>query len=175
MRYHLVRTQQVPVTRASVTDFFEQPENLQELTPPFLHFQIETPLPITMKEGARIDYTIRLHGLALRWRTHIEAYVPGRRFVDVQLKGPYALWRHTHTFLEIEGGTEIRDHVEYELPFGPIGALGHRALVRRQLETIFDFRAKVVADRFGPPPAPPGASQTSAPGVQPGLGSSAVT
>jgi ligand-binding SRPBCC domain-containing protein len=73
------------------------------------------------------------------------------RFVDVQLDGPYRLWRHLHEFSDLDGGTLVRDRVEYELPFGPLGALAHALLVRRRLEAIFDHRARVIAELLAPP------------------------
>jgi ligand-binding SRPBCC domain-containing protein len=72
------------------------------------------------------------------------------RFVDRQLRGPYALWHHTHEFEPLPGGdTLMRDVVRYALPFGPAGALAHRLLVRRDLARIFDFRFQEVARRIG--------------------------
>lgn len=103
-----------------------------------------------MREGALIDYTIRLHGVPLHWRTRIERYVPGVEFVDLQLKGPYKYWHHHHTFREISGGTEIGDTVTYELPFGPLGEAAHSWFVKGQLDTIFDYRNHVVREKFGP-------------------------
>src|SRR4051812_36809540 len=147
--YVLERTQIVRRPRAEVFPFFADAGNLERLTPPFLGFQILTPLPIEMKIGARIDYRIRLNGVPLRWQTLIEEFVAGERFVDVQVKGPYRRWHHTHTFRDVPGGTELGDRVEYELPLGPIGRLLHRALVKRQLRTIFDYRARVMTELFG--------------------------
>jgi ligand-binding SRPBCC domain-containing protein len=95
-----------------------------------------------------IDYTIRLSRVPLRWRTLIEIWEPGKRFVDVQLRGPYRLWRHEHVFSAVPGGTEVRDHVEYELPFGALGTAAHAVWVRRQLERIFDYRARAVEQLF---------------------------
>jgi ligand-binding SRPBCC domain-containing protein len=93
-----------------------------------------------MKPGALIEYRLKLHHIPLRWLTRIEAWEPGERFVDVQVKGPYRLWHHTHTFEAHENGTRVRDEVRYALPLGPLGELAHRLIVRRDLERIFDFR-----------------------------------
>jgi ligand-binding SRPBCC domain-containing protein len=129
-----------------VFGFFAEARNLEAITPPLLRFTVVTPEPIDMQVGTLIEYRLRLHGLPLRWLTSIQAWDPPHRFVDVQLRGPYALWHHTH---ELEpdgaGGTRMRDTVRYELPFGPLGALAHRVLVRRDLEAIFAFRAERVA------------------------------
>jgi ligand-binding SRPBCC domain-containing protein len=142
--YTLDQTQLVRRPLGEVFAFFSDPQNLELLTPPILGFKILTPTPIEMRVGALIDYRISLRGLPLRWRTRIDAYDPMRSFVDVQLRGPYRSWRHTHVFEERPEGTEVRDHVEYSLPFGPIGALVHRLFVRRDLETIFTYRREAM-------------------------------
>jgi ligand-binding SRPBCC domain-containing protein len=129
---------------SEVFAFFGDPGNLQLLTPPLLNFRILTPVPIEMREGALIDYRISIRGIPLRWQTRIDAYDPLRSFVDVQLRGPYRSWRHTHAFAARPEGTEVRDHVEYSLPFGPFGTLAHTLFVRRDLETIFAYRRKAI-------------------------------
>ena len=68
--------------------------------------------------------------------------------MDRQLKGPYSLWRHTHTFEEVEGGTRMTDHVEYAVPLGPLGSIARAIFVTRMVEKIFDYRARVIGERF---------------------------
>lgn len=148
--YVLERSLVVPRPAAEVFPFFTDATNLERLTPKFLQFHILTPTPIEVRPGTLIDYRIRLGGIPMRWRTRIDDVVPNERFTDVQLRGPYKSWRHTHTFRSVPGGTELGDRVEYELPFGPLGALAHALFVKRQLKTIFDYRAKVMREMFGP-------------------------
>jgi len=143
--YTLDQQQLVRRSLEDVFAFFSSPENLQHLTPRFLDFRILTPVPIEMREGALIDYRISVRGVPLRWQTRIESYEPMRSFVDVQLRGPYRLWRHTHTFEATPEGTDVRDHVEYALPFGPLGQLAHALIVKRDLEQIFAYRRDVIA------------------------------
>jgi ligand-binding SRPBCC domain-containing protein len=98
-----------------------------------------------MRRATRIDYRLKLRGIRLRWRTEIALWDPPHRFVDVQRSGPYRLWHHTHRFEPAGDGTIMTDVVRYALPFGPLGELAHLALVRRDLERIFDFRREQVA------------------------------
>lgn len=146
--YVLERTQVIPRPRDEVFTFFADATNLERLTPSFLGFKILTPRPIEMCAGAVIDYRIKLSGLPMRWKTLIESFVPGEKFVDVQLTGPYARWHHTHTFRDVPEGTEVGDRIEYELPLGPLGRIAHFILVKRQLRTIFDHRQHVMRELF---------------------------
>lgn len=144
----------LPLARSAVFPFFSNAENLELLTPGELHFKILTPTPIAMKTGARIDYQIRLFGFPLNWRTEITLWNPPYEFIDTQLKGPYALWVHHHTFEERGAkATLLRDRVTYRLPLEPLGRLG-LPLVRRELERIFRFRQEAVARHFGVRPVP---------------------
>ena len=154
MTPHVLQSEQfVPRPRDEVYAFFARPENLGLITPRWLDFSILTPSPVPMERGALIDYVIRLGPFPTRWRTLITRHDPPHAFVDEQLAGPYSFWHHTHTFEEVEGGTLIRDRILYLVPFGPVGRLVERLLIRRQLQAIFAHRRRVIAGRFGPDPA----------------------
>jgi ligand-binding SRPBCC domain-containing protein len=139
--YTLERSQVLPAEPGQVFPFFADARNLEAITPPFLRFEVVTPNPIVLRVGTLIQYRLRLHGLPLNWLTSIQLWDPPHRFVDVQVRGPYALWHHTHLLEEHPEGTLMRDVVRYALPFGPIGALAHTLFVRRDVERIFDYRA----------------------------------
>jgi ligand-binding SRPBCC domain-containing protein len=126
--------------------FFADAGNLELITPPWLKFHIATPRPIEMTEGTRIAYRIRWHFVRLRWESEIVEWDPPRRFIDVQIRGPCAMWRHTHEFAPVNGGTRVVDVVRYRLPLGPLGAVAHQLKVRRDLETIFDYRAQRIRE-----------------------------
>lgn len=150
MTHVLERVQVVPRPVSEVFEFFARAENLEAITPPFLRFGFISQLPIEMRQGAIIEYRLRLHGAPIRWRTLIESWEPGVRFVDLQVRGPYRLWRHLHEFREVPGGTEVRDRVEYQLPFGPLGQVVHGLFVRKMLARIFDHRRERVAALLAP-------------------------
>ncbi len=138
--HQIERTQFIKRPIQEVFGFFSRPENLEAITPPFLNFNIVTPSPIAMEEGALIDYRLQLYGLPVRWQARIERYEPEVRFVDNQIRGPYRRWYHLHEFRGTNTGTEMRDVVDYELPLGPLGSVAHGLFVRNTLERIFDYR-----------------------------------
>lgn len=147
-RTHVLRARtSVARPLAEVFDFFAAADNLERITPPELRFRITTAGPIAMREGARIDYELRLFGVPFRWETLISTWDPPYRFVDEQLRGPYAQWVHTHTFREHAGVTEIEDEVRYRLPFAPFGDAA-AFVVRRQLARIFEHRRRTIAAIF---------------------------
>ena len=143
--------------RAEVFEFLADPANIERLTPPWLGFEILTPRPIAMRVGALIDYRLRVHHIPLRWRTEITAWEPPVSFVDEQLRGPYRLWHHTHTFTEQAGGTAVHDRVRYAV-LG--GVLVQKLLVERDVRTIFAYREKVLRELF--PAALPGVAAARA-------------
>lgn len=142
--HQLVRSQLVARPLEEVFAFFADAANLDALTPPFLRFRILTPMPIELRAGSQLDYKLALFGIPVRWRTLITDWQPGRRFVDEQASGPYALWRHTHEFEAQGDATLMRDTVDYSLPLGPLGSLAHGLFVRGTLQRIFDFRREAV-------------------------------
>ncbi len=131
----------------TVFDFFSRAENLELLTPPWLSFHIVEPEKLDMREGALIDYKLKLHGIPLRWRSEITVWEPPHRFVDVQVRGPYRMWHHEHRFTEVEGGTLVEDRVRYAV-WG--GALIEKLFVAPDLTRIFKYRQERLLELFDP-------------------------
>jgi ligand-binding SRPBCC domain-containing protein len=150
---HLLhREQWVPRPIEEVFAFFSDARNLEEITPPFLRFQMLSACPNHIAPGTKLDYKLRVHGLPVRWTTEIVVWDPPRRFEDVQLSGPYRRWHHTHLFEPIDGGTRMTDEVLYSLPFGILGRALQVLIVRRDVERIFNYRYYRIHERFGGPP-----------------------
>jgi ligand-binding SRPBCC domain-containing protein len=136
----------LPGTPEEVWPFFADAHNLQAITPPWLRFNVLSPRAQEIVEGTLIDYRLRWRGVPIRWRTRIAAWDPPHRFIDEQLRGPYRVWRHTHTFEARGSATLMRDRVEYS---APLSWISHPLIVRRDVREIFEYRRRVLLDRFG--------------------------
>ena len=148
MMYRLQRRQVVGGDLPEVFGFFKSPFNLEAITPAWLSFRVLHASDPEVREGTRIAYRLRLYGLPLRWESRVAEYSENAMFADEQLVGPYRYWYHRHRFRAVPTGVAIEDVVEYRLPLGMLGRVAHAALVHRQLNQIFDYRARVMAERF---------------------------
>jgi ligand-binding SRPBCC domain-containing protein len=155
--FQLDREIQLRAPLERVFTFFSDPFNLETLTPPWLRFRVVSCSDESIREGTRIDYRLRLHGIPLRWRSRITDWEPGKHFVDEQERGPYRLWRHLHEFEEQGEHTLVRDRVVYAV-LG--GSLVNRLFVRRDVERIFDYRSERIRELLetGEPAIPSSAS-----------------
>ena len=151
MATYYYRTEQLlPIDANKAWDFFSSAENLTLITPPSMDFKILTPLGHTeIYEGMLLDYTVKpLWGLRLNWKTEICKVGKPLFFTDRQLKGPYKLWEHTHTFIKKDNGLLIKDEVKYQLPFGIIGSIIHFLVVRKKIKDIFIYRKNILQQLF---------------------------
>ncbi len=146
--FRLESTQRFPYPRRDIFDFFSRAENLERITPPWLRFAVQTPMPIRMREGTCIDYRLRLRGIPLAWRSEITLWDPPNAFIDIQLCGPYRHWAHTHTFRDTAHGTLVEDRVEYAVPGGE---LVNRFIVRPDLDRVFEYRRRALRVLFPEP------------------------
>jgi ligand-binding SRPBCC domain-containing protein len=147
MMHTLTTSMRLPLARDQVFAFFAEASNLERITPPELGFEIVTPQPIHLSEGTCIEYRLHLFGLPFAWQTEIQRWDPPEAFVDVQRRGPYKHWAHTHRFREEYGATLIEDEVQYALPYVPLGELVY-PLIRLQLHRIFRYRRQAIQAYF---------------------------
>lgn len=136
--------QYFPRPRADIFRFFSSAENLEKITPAFLKFKIKRISDAPLKSGSLIDYSLRIHGVPVQWQTRIETWAPNQEFSDRQMKGPYNLWYHSHTFEDLGGGTLMTDTIQYRMPLGLLGRLMAQALVDKDIDTIFNFRRREI-------------------------------
>jgi ligand-binding SRPBCC domain-containing protein len=146
--YQLQQSQTFDRDVESMFDFFEDPENLERITPPRLQFSVKGYDPKPVQEGTIIEYNLKLHGIPIRWTSEIVDYEPNHHFTDRMLQGPYRKWEHIHTFERIQGQTVVGDQVHYEIPYGWFGEIAHRLFVKSDLEHIFEYRAETLSEIF---------------------------
>ena len=144
--FHFRASLTLPCERARLFEFFSDAANLEQITPPWLKFHVITPAPIRIEKGTIIDYKLKVRGFPVRWRSEISAWEPPHRFVDEQLRGPYRVWIHEHTFTDAPGGTQCEDYVQYA-PIG--GAIVNKLLVENDVRTIFEYRSARLREIFG--------------------------
>jgi ligand-binding SRPBCC domain-containing protein len=150
MIHYLHREQLIPAPLEQVWDYFADPSNLNELTPPDMKFEIITGGDVRMYPGQTIEYRVEfVRGLRSLWLTEIAHVDEGRYFVDEQRVGPYLFWYHEHHFEKVRNGVKMTDKVTYAVPYGLVGELVTRLWIRRRLEGIFEFRYQKIVELFG--------------------------
>lgn len=148
--YSLKTVQKLPISIEEAWRFFSDPKNLKVITPDYMGFDITSGGDRPMFSGQIIQYVVQpVAGIKTKWVTEITHVHEPYHFVDEQRFGPYDLWHHKHFFKEIQGGVEMEDIVDYKLPFGILGRLAHKPLVRKKLEEIFSFRREKLLELFG--------------------------
>jgi ligand-binding SRPBCC domain-containing protein len=150
--FQLKKKQKVPISIKEAWEYFSNPRNLIDITPPELQMKTSSEIPDKMYRGEIITYVIKpLLGISMNWVTEITHVIEGEEFIDEQRFGPYKFWHHLHTFKEIKGGVEVGDLFHYGLPFGPFSSIVNAMFIQSQLNTIFSFREKVLEKKFGLP------------------------
>ena len=139
---------QISIRDIEIFSFFKEPKNLEKITPGYLNFKVLNQSSKEINEGTKINYRLSLRGIPIWWQSKIIDWEPNHKFSDTQIHGPYKHWYHTHEFEEKEGGTLIRDHVKYKLPFGIPGDCIAGSWVQKDLENIFDFRKNKIREIF---------------------------
>lgn len=140
----------VPADLKSVWDFISTPKNLKEITPDYMGFDItSTNLPEKMYPGMIISYKVSpLLGIKTTWVTEITQVKEGEFFIDEQRVGPYSMWHHQHIIRPKGKGTQMLDIVSYQPPFGPLGSLANRLIIRKKLKEIFAYRTLAFQKKF---------------------------
>ena len=154
MRYQLHTTQQLNCDLATAWTFFSSPHNLSKITPKEMNFVVKTEMKADeIYKGMEIAYTVSpILNVPMKWVTLITEVNFQKSFTDFQKKGPYKYWNHHHEFIPNAQGVLIKDTVDYELPFGFLGTIAHSVFVKKKLASIFDYRHKVLEERFNSNP-----------------------
>lgn len=152
MKYiHEYKAQQtLPISLDLAWEFFSSPKNLAIITPPEMDFKILTKdLNVEIFDGMEINYRVRpLLGIPMKWKTKLCKIDDKKSFTDIQLKGPYSIWEHTHTFISTENGILMNDVIRYKIPMGFIGNWLNTLFIRKKIENIFNYRRQILEKLF---------------------------
>ncbi|CAN5783368.1 hypothetical protein BH23PLA1_BH23PLA1_00440 [soil metagenome] len=160
-----VKESKIAASPAEVFAFHESPGALQKLIPPWEKVEVVEQAD-SIRPGSRVVLKSTLAGMALKWVAEHVEYDPPHRFSDRQVSGPFARWEHTHQFLDDgQGGTILRDEVDYEPPMGALGRLLGAGFIRQKLERMFDYRHEATRRIFesGGEPANPNPGAEASP------------
>ncbi|MCB9185897.1 MAG: SRPBCC family protein [Flavobacteriales bacterium] len=150
MKLHRQEYQQLlPISLDEAWDFFSRPENLNEITPDDMQFEILTENIPRMYQGQIIQYNVTpFPMMKMGWVTEITHVEDRKMFVDEQRFGPYAFWHHQHIFEEVENGTLMTDILHYRVPLGIVGKLINALFIQRKVKGIFEYRFRVLENKF---------------------------
>ncbi len=148
--YQIKTNQELPISIEKAWKFFSNPNNLKDITPGEMNFNIISGADKSIFAGQIIQYKVSpILGINLNWVTEITHVKENEYFVDEQRFGPYALWHHKHFFTKINGGILMEDVVDYKIPLGLIGQFAHFIFVKNKLKKIFKYRHDKLVKLFG--------------------------
>lgn len=144
MSERFIRLTRIEAPADDVYAWHMRPGALQRLTPPWV--RLEAPhLPPRIENGARTTLTVRWFLFRFRWELEHTDCIPGQEFTDVQVEGPFRVWKHRHAFENDGAACFVEDRVEYEVPGGAMGRALTEARIRAELERAFLYRHRVLA------------------------------
>ncbi len=148
--FQLKREKILPTSRCDAWDFISRPENLKEITPDSMGFDIlTTDLPENIYPGLMIAYKVKpLLGIPTKWVTEITHVKDQEFFVDEQRVGPYSLWHHEHILSDHPGGVLMKDIVTYKPPLGILGDIANAVFIKSKLNQVFAYRSKALDKLF---------------------------
>jgi ligand-binding SRPBCC domain-containing protein len=160
MPYHAEFEQWIPAPLEKVFEFFGDPMNLPRIMPAWMRVRIEEITIVASRgfssarfagEGTRFLASYRaLPFLPMRIRSEVQIVGFGLNefFADVQSEGPFRSWHHRHEFAAENrngiSGTRLRDRIEYEIGYGPIGSMVNALFIAPQTRRTFVYRQRAV-------------------------------
>ena len=149
--YQFERSQKINASKEEIWNFISSPANLKKITPEYMGFDITSKnTSEKMYEGMLISYLVKpLLNIKTNWVTEISLIKEGHFFIDEQRMGPYKLWHHQHFIEEIPGGVLMKDIVRYIPPFGFLGAIANKLIIKNKLIQIFTYRKEALDKKYG--------------------------
>lgn len=148
--YTLEASQELNIPLVEAWDYFSSPSNLSKITPPEMGFNITSKVDRKAYQGQIITYKVSpVSFVKTNWVTEITAVKEQEYFIDEQRFGPYSMWHHEHFFETLpNGNTLMKDKISYKIPFGFLGAIAQNLFIKKQLQSIFEYREEVLDTIF---------------------------
>jgi len=143
---HFIKQSVIRSTPELVFAFHELPDALERLMPPWETANVIKRADISVIGSQAIIETQVVGPIKVRWVAEHTRYEPPHMFEDIQVKGPFRSWRHRHVIDAHPEGTLLRDEIDYEPPFGPLGRAVAPLLIERRLTRLFDYRHRVTLE-----------------------------
>lgn len=148
--YTLEASQELDISLSLAWNYFSSPNNLANITPPKMGFNITSKVDKSVYQGQIISYKVSpISFVKTNWVTEITAVKEQEYFIDEQRFGPYAMWHHEHFFEALPNGkTLMKDKISYKIPFGFLGSIAQKLFVKKQLTSIFEYRKEALKTIF---------------------------
>ena len=140
---HFFKESLIRAPAERVFAFHEQENALELLLPPWESARVIQKADISTVGSRAIIETNLFGPIKTSWVAEHTRYEPPHFFEDIQIKGPFRSWRHRHIITEHAQGAALRDEIEYEPPFGPLGQLLAPLLIEPRLRRLFAYRHQV--------------------------------
>jgi ligand-binding SRPBCC domain-containing protein len=137
-----------PVSVEALFALHERPDILEILQPPWEDARVVRP-PKSLAVGTIVEMKSKVGPLWVTIVAEHVAYEKNVRFEDRMIRGPFRSWHHRHLFAAVDGGSTLRDEIDYELPLGPLGRLVEPVAVRPRLRRLFDYRHEATRRALG--------------------------
>lgn len=101
---------------------------------------VSGPVDRLLTLGDEVTWKARHFGLPFTMTSRIVEMERPTWFVDEQLSGPFAAFRHEHRFEANGDGTRMYDAVALSAPLGPLGDIAERTFLTRRLRSLIMVR-----------------------------------
>jgi len=138
----------LPVDSATLFSWFGREGAFLRLTPPWRKIILISRDP-GLEAGNRTHFTVKVGPFTSDWVSEHVDYELNEFFTDMQIKGPFSYWRHLHRFRALSDDSSImEDTVRYIPPGGPIIHFFFRRMIKRQIKSLFRYRARILFNDF---------------------------
>ncbi len=144
----LTRESRLPFPAHMVWDWHLRPGALERLLPPWSGVEVAHRHG-SVGTGGRVELRVPAFGRNFTWVARHEIVEPGIAFADIQEKGPFLSWRHTHRVRPDGAGCILEDQVEFAPPWGALGRAAMGSRVERELDALVAWRQQRLSDDLG--------------------------